>query len=135
EKAPLDSLLRGDIAVIRGHALWPDSSADTLSMGSARIQIQGKPFDRVQVGLGPVCCDLASFTYHVPGPILFRGEVPLTNGSFTARFVVPLDARVAGGVGQLRSLLSAAGGRGVGLAVDSIRIGSGLSARTDVTPP
>src|SRR6185295_19803026 len=126
EKAPLDSLLRGDVALIQGHALAPDASADTLSTGTARIQVQGKPFDRTQVGVTPICCGLETFHYLVPCPILFRGDVPLVNGSFTARFVVPLDARVAGGVGQLRALLSAAGGRGVGLAVDSIRIGSGL---------
>jgi hypothetical protein len=58
----------------------------------------------------------------------------MTAGAFTARFVVPLDPRIAG-TGQLRALLSAAGGRGVGLAVDSIRIGQGLSSRTDVDPP
>src|SRR4029077_14715992 len=73
--------------------------------------------------------------YQIPGPILFRGDVPLTGGVFEARFVVPLDARAAGGVGQLRALLSAAGGRGVGLAVDSLRIGLGLSSRTDLVPP
>jgi len=46
-----------------------------------------------------------------------------------------VDARVAGGTGQLRALLSAAGGRGVGLAVDSLRIGQGISSRTDLDPP
>jgi hypothetical protein len=134
EKAPLDSLLRGDLAVIRGHALAPDSSADTLSAGRVRIQVQGKPFTRTQTGLRDIG-GFETISYQVPGPILFRGEVPLSGGTFEARFVVPLDARIAGGAGQLRALLSAAGGRGVGLAVDSIRIGQGLSSRTDLTPP
>jgi hypothetical protein len=96
--------------------------------------VQGKPFDRTQVGLG--CCGgLETVPYSVAGPILFRGEVPLTGGVFQARFVVPLDARIAGGAGQLRALLSAAGGRGVGLAVDSIRVGQGISPRTDLVAP
>jgi hypothetical protein len=134
EKSPLDSLLRGDVAILRGHALNPDSSADTLSAGLARIQVQGKPFDRVQ--RGPNCCGgFETFTYRVPGPILFRGDVTLDRGAFEARFAVPMDGRIAGGAGQLRALLSAAGGRGVGLAVDSIRIGQGVSSRTDLVPP
>ncbi len=132
EKAPLDSILRGDVAVIRGHALAPDSSADILSAGTVRIQVQGRPFVRTQR-------DSVSFprttTYLVPGPILYRGDVPLVGGTFEARFVVPVDARIAGGTGQLRALLSAAGGRGVGLAVDSIRVGQGPSSRTDLVPP
>ncbi len=134
EKAPLDSVLRGDLVTIRGHALLPDSSADTLSSGTARIQIQGKPFARGQVGLRS-CGGYETYTYYVPGPILYRGEVPLTGGAFTARFVVPQDPRAAGGTGQLRALLSSAGGRGVGLCVDSLILGSGLSPRTDLTPP
>jgi hypothetical protein len=134
EKAPLDSVLRGDLAIFRGHALAPDSSADTLSAGTARIQVQAKPFARSQVGEG--CCgSLETFPYSVPGPVLFRGDVALTGGAFEVRFVVPMDARVAGGMGQLRALLSAAGGRGVGLAVDSLRIGQGISSRTDLLPP
>jgi len=134
EKGAQDSVLRGDLAIFRGHALAPDSSADTLSTGTVRIQVQGKPFARSQVGAG--CCGSPeTFPYTVPGPILYRGDVPLTGGVFEARFVVPLDARAAGGVGQLRALLSAAGGRGVGLAVDSLRIGLGLSSRTDLVPP
>ncbi len=132
EKAPLDSVLRGDVAVIRGHALQPDSSADTLSAGTARIQVQGKPFVRTQRDSVSI---VRTTTYTVPGPILFRGDVPLVGGVFTARFVVPLDARIAGGTGQLRALLSAAGGRGVGLAVDSIRVGVGASSRNDLLPP
>ena len=134
EKAPLDSFQRGDVAIIRGHALNLDSSADTVSSGVARIQVQGKPFNRSQVGIR----DFGGFEttpYQVPGPIIFRGDVVLAGGSFEARFVVPLDARIAGGAGQLRALLSAAGGRGVGLAVDSVRIGQGVSSRTDVVPP
>jgi hypothetical protein len=134
DKAPLDSVLRGDLAILRGHALLPDSSADTLSAGTARIQVQGKPFDRKQIATD--CCSTPRVaSYQIPGPILFRGDVPLTGGGFEARFVVPMDPRVAGGLGQLRALLSAAGGRGVGLAVDSLRIGLGLSSRTDIIPP
>jgi hypothetical protein len=134
EKAPLDSVLRGDLAIFRGHALAPDSTADTLSAGTVRVQVQGKPFDRAQIGLKPTG-GFETVRYTIPGPILFRGDVPLTGGAFEARFVVPMDARVGGGVGQLRALLSAAGGRGVGLAVDSLRIGQGISSRTDLLPP
>ncbi len=134
EKAPLDSVLRGDIAIFRGHALLPDSSADTVSTGVARIQVQAKQLDRTQTGPDNTGRP-QTIHYQVPGPILYRGDVALTNGSFEARFVVPMDARVAGGTGQLRALLSAAGGRGVGLAVDSVRIGQGVSSRTDLVPP
>jgi hypothetical protein len=134
EKSPLDSVLRGDLAIIRGHALAPDSTPDTFSAGTALLQVQGKPFRRVQIGLNSIH-QLVPFPYEVPGPILFRGSVALDRGAFTARFVVPLDSRIAGGNGQLRALLSQAGGRGVGLAVDSIRVAQGIGSRTDLLPP
>jgi len=134
EKSPLDSVLRGDLVAVRGHAIFPDSSRDSLSTGTARIQVQGKPFDRTQVGFGDNNSRVTTH-YLIPGPILFRGNVALSQGVFEARFVIPVDARVAGGTGQLRALLSAAGGRGVGLAVDSLRIGLGLSSRADLNPP
>ncbi|HZI89335.1 MAG TPA: C25 family cysteine peptidase, partial [Candidatus Polarisedimenticolia bacterium] len=129
EKAPLDSVLRGDVVVLGGHALQPDSSVDNTSNGTVRIQIQGKKFARVQTGVAQICCRTDTVTYRVPGPVLFRGEVPLAAGAFTVRFVMPLDTRIVG-TGQLRALLSSAGGRGVGLAVDSLRIAQGISART-----
>jgi hypothetical protein len=61
--------------------------------------------------------------------------VPLTKGAFEIRFTVPIDARLAGPGARLEALLERAGGVGVGLAADSIRIASGLSPRVDVTPP
>lgn len=131
EKGPLDSLLRGDPAVLRGHALMPDSSADTLSTGVVELWIQGPPTVRTQ--FAPF--DGSRITYRVPGPTLYRGQVPLDRGSFEARFVVPVDGRLIGPNARLRALLSAAGGVGVGWAVDSVRISSGVSTRVDATPP
>ncbi|HEX7077456.1 MAG TPA: C25 family cysteine peptidase [Candidatus Eisenbacteria bacterium] len=133
EKAPLDSLLRGDAATIRGHALNADGSADTVSTGTAQIEVLGPASIRNEPAfeLGfPV-----NVPYALPGPLLYRGVVSLDKGEFEARFVVPTDGRVAGPRAELRALLSAAGGRGVGLAADSIRIGAGLSPRVDQEPP
>ncbi|MGH7681243.1 MAG: C25 family cysteine peptidase, partial [Candidatus Eiseniibacteriota bacterium] len=131
EKGPLDSLLRGDPVMIQGHALMPDSTADTLSTGTVQILVQGPPFLRTQVA--PLTS--ARLTYRIPGPTLYRGDVPLTAGRFQATFVVPIDGRLTGPGAKLTALLSAAGGRGVGLAVDSIRIAQGASTRTDGTAP
>lgn len=131
EKAPLDSLLRGEAVAISGHALLPDSSADTLSFGTVRVTVLGPPIVRTQTA--PL--DGETTTYRVPGPVLYRGDTNLSRGSFTARFVVPTDGRIVGSGGVLRGLLSSAGGQGVGLAVDSIRIASTASARVDATPP
>jgi hypothetical protein len=131
EKGPLDSLLRGDAVVMRGHALMPDATLDTLSTGTAELLIQGPPFVRTQVN----GITQARATYRIPGPTIYRGQVPLDRGSFEARFVVPADGRLSGPGGKLQALLSAAGGAGVGLAVDSVRIATGASTRTDGTPP
>ncbi len=131
EKGPLDSLLRGDPVVLRGHAMMPDSSADTLSSGTVQILIQGPPFLRTQTA--PFNGRRAN--YRMPGPTLYRGDVTLDRGNFEARFIVPVDGRIIGSGGRLRALLSTAGGRGVGLAVDSIRIAAGASSRVDATPP
>ncbi len=131
EKGVLDSVLRGDVVLIRGHALMPDSSSDTVSTGTADLLIQGPPIVRTQTT--PI--DGGRQTYTMPGPTLYRGQVALAGGSFEARFVVPVDGRISGRGGKLRALLSSAGGQGVGLAVDSIRIAVGPSARVDATPP
>jgi hypothetical protein len=69
EKGPLDSLLRGDPVVIQGHALMPDSTADTLSTGTVQILVQGPPFVRTQVA--PLTSSRT--TYRIPGPTLYRG--------------------------------------------------------------
>ena len=118
EKGPLDSLLRGDPVLLRGHALMPDSTLDTLSTGVVDLLLQGPPFVRTQVD--PFSGQRRE--YRVPGPAIYRGQVSLDRGAFEVRFVVPVDGRISGAGGKLRALLSAAGGRGVGLAVDSIRI-------------
>ena len=131
EKGPLDSLLRGDPVLIRGHAVMPDSSADTLSTGTAELLIQGPPFVRTQVHTPSA----ERRNYLIPGPTIYRGQVTLDRGAFEARFVVPSDGRISGRGGRLQALLSAAGGRGVGLAVDSIRFALGASSRSDGTPP
>ncbi|TMQ66759.1 MAG: hypothetical protein E6K79_02310 [Candidatus Eisenbacteria bacterium] len=131
EKGPLDSLLRGDPVVIRGHALMPDSSADTLSTGVAEIWVQGPPFVRTQIA--PF--NGSRTTYRIPGPTLYRGQVALDRGVFEARFVVPVDGRVIGPGARIRALLSSAGGVGVGWAVDSVRISATASSRIDATPP
>ena len=132
EKGPLDSVTRGDVAVLRGHALAAgDTLPDTLSTGVADVLIQGPPIRRTQT---------STFTgltadYFVPGYTLFRGPVPVDRGAFEVRFVVPTDARIVGPRGRLRALLSEAGGLGVGLAVDSIVIASAAPTRVDTEPP
>jgi hypothetical protein len=134
EKAPLDSVFRGEVVTLSGRALNPDSTLDATASGTALLQIQGPPFRRRQGGLSNIGTP-DTITYFAPGPVLFRGTVPLSLGRFTATFVVPTDGRIAGSGGQLRALLSSAGGRGTGLAVDSLRIAVGAAARVDVTPP
>jgi peptidase C25-like protein/flagellar hook capping protein FlgD len=133
EKQPLDSVLRGDVVVLRGHAVMgpADSTRDSLSTGSVDLLLQGPPFIRTQVA--PLNGDRQ--TYQIPGPTLFRGVVPLDRGAFQVTFVVPTDGRLVGRGAKLRALLSQAGGRGVGLAVDSLRIAVTSSPRVDAMPP
>jgi len=133
EKQPLDSVLRGDVVTLRGHAVMgpADSTRDQVSMGTADLLLQGPPFIRTQVAAS----NGTRQTYQMPGPTLFRGAVPLDHGSFEVTFVVPTDGRLVGRGAKIRALLSQAGGRGVGLAVDSLRIASASSPRVDATPP
>ncbi|HET9950251.1 MAG TPA: C25 family cysteine peptidase [Candidatus Eisenbacteria bacterium] len=133
EKAPLDSVLRGDLVTLRGHALEPDGSPDTTSNGTARLRILGPPSRRVEFGFQGG--NPGTAPYDLPGPVLYQGDVPLANGAFQITFTVPVDARVAGGGARLEGLLERAGGLGVGVAADTIRIASLLSPRIDVTPP
>jgi len=133
ETMPGDSLLRGAVASLRGHALNPDGSTDTLSIGTVQVEVLGPPSARLQ--LAEPFGEPEVSTYLLPGVTLFRGTVPLALGAFEAKFVVPTDGRVIGQHGEARALLSAAGGRGVGLAFDSVRVGVTLSPRVDQTPP
>ncbi|HLQ66698.1 MAG TPA: C25 family cysteine peptidase, partial [Candidatus Limnocylindrales bacterium] len=135
EKGALDSIPRGAIAVIRGHAVSAssDSVPDTLSTGTALLEVLGPSSPRIQIALSngsPVAT-----TYYLPGPVLYRGQTTLDRGSFELRFVIPTDGRVAGRGTQLRALLSAAGGEGAGLAADSLIIAAAMSPRVDQTPP
>jgi hypothetical protein len=141
EKGSFDSLLRGEVAVLRGHAVYSDTTAytgdnepDTLSSGTVLLEALGPPSLRIQIAKNAFGI-LVPVPYFLPGALLYRGEATLDRGRFELRFVVPTDGRVIGRGAQIRALLSSAGGRGVGLAADSIRIASGLSSRTDATPP
>jgi hypothetical protein len=135
DKAPLDSLLRGDLAVLRGHALAAsDTLPDTLATGLADVLIQGPPIRRSQASaFGSV------FDYFVPGYTLFRGQVPVERGSFEVRFVVPTDARIRGrgGPSPRAPLRGWRGGRRARRRLDSNR-GRGSVAsrrRVSVGPP
>jgi hypothetical protein len=133
EKGPLDSIPRGEVAAIAGHALNPDGSRDTLSTGAVQLEVLGPPSRRVERAQDSG--REIDVPYFLPGTVLFRGETALDRGAFTLRFVVPTDGRVIGRGSQIRALLSEAGGKGVGLAADSLRIASTLSPRVDATPP
>jgi hypothetical protein len=133
EKAPLDSLPRGDLAAINGYALNADGTRDTVSTGTVQVEVLGPPSRRVEQAVNQGAEIIVP--YFLPGPVLFRGETTLDRGAFTLRFVVPTDGRVVGRGSQIRALLSAAGGEGVGLAADSLIVSSQLSSRVDGTPP
>lgn len=134
EKGSLDSIPRGEVLVIRGHALNADNvTRDSTSSGNVLLEVLGPPSRRIQIStLNGVNVPTP---YYLPGPVLYRGETPLDNGAFTLRFVVPTDGRVVGRGAQLRALLSSAGGEGVGLAADSLIIAAALAPRVDQTPP
>ena len=133
EKGPLDSILRGEQVTLRGHALLPDGSPDTVASGTARLRILGPPSRRLLNGYNGGLAGIVP--YDLPGPVLYQGDVPLARGAFEIRFTVPVDARVSGAGARLEALLEEAGGLGVGLAADSIRVAVGLAPRIDVTPP
>jgi hypothetical protein len=134
EKGPLDSIPRGEVLVMRGHALNADNvTRDSTSSGTVLLEVLGPPSPRIQVST--LNGANVPTPYSLPGPVLYRGETTLDNGAFTLRFVVPTDGRVVGRGAQLRALLSSAGGEGVGLAADSLIIAAALSPRVDQTPP
>jgi hypothetical protein len=133
EKGPLDSLLRGETATLRGHAIRDDGTPDTTANGTAKLRILGPPSRRVLNGFQGGNPGVA--IYNLPGPVLYEGETALDRGSFEITFTVPVDGRVSGAGARLEALLEEAGGKGVGLAADSLRIGAGLDPRVDVQPP
>jgi len=133
EKGALDSIPRGEVAAIRGHAVNPDGSPDTLSTGTVLLEALGPPSRRIEIADRNGA--QIAVPYALPGPVLYRGETALNQGAFTLRFVVPTDGRLIGPGAQIRALLAQAGGRGVGLAADSLRIAASLAPRADATPP
>jgi hypothetical protein len=132
DKAPLDSLPRGELAAIDGYALNQDGTRDTVSTGTVQVEVLGPRSRRLEQAINQG--NEIIVPYFLPGPVLFRGETTLDRGAFTLRFVVPTDGRIVGR-GQIRALLSAAGGEGVGLAADSLIVSAQLSSRVDGTPP
>jgi hypothetical protein len=133
EKAPTDSIPRGELAAISGYALNADGTRDNVSTGTVQVEVLGPPSRRVEEAVTQGREIIVP--YYLPGPLLFRGETAMSQGAFTLHFVVPTDGRVVGRGSLIRALLSAAGGEGVGLAADSLIISSQLSSRVDGTPP
>jgi hypothetical protein len=133
EVSPADSVLRGAEVTLRGHAIFGDGSPDTIATGTAMLRVLGPPSRRVLSGFQGGIPGVAP--YDLPGPLLYQGDVDLVRGAFEIRMTVPVDGRVSGPGARLEALLEEAGGHRVGLAVDSIRIGAGLSPRVDLLPP
>ena len=131
EKAPLDSIPRGEIAVLQGHALNPDGSPDATSSGTVLVEVLGPPSRRFQI---------TSFNGAlIPLPYQLPGRCSTGGDDAPGRLVHPaLPGADRRADHRDRAAPSApVGGRreGVGLAADSLRIGSGLSSRVDQTPP
>ncbi len=133
EGAPLDSVLRGEQMLLRGHAVFDDGSPDTTANGTASLRVLGPPSRRLLSGFQGGIPGVAP--YDLAGPVLYQGDVPLVRGSFEIRMTIPVDGRVSGPGARVEALVEEAGGHGVGLAVDSLRIGVGLSPRVDLLPP
>ncbi|MBN2185429.1 MAG: type IX secretion system sortase PorU [Candidatus Krumholzibacteriota bacterium] len=77
--------------------------------------------------------DITRVEYYIPGANIFRGSVDVTDGRFSADFVVPLRCR-AGGKARVRSYVSSAETDGVG-AEDYLVITSNPDPPVNESPP
>lgn len=138
--APVTTLQRGQTLVFRGRVLDRPGGTDVPYAGVAQMLIEDSATDDE-----PACdsqCEFCPRGYdagyrYKAGPV-FRGDVSVTNGAFTGRFVVPLDA-VGGPLGRLRAYLN---GRAVAEQFDSDGVGSlvsqviaGAASGTDTDAP
>jgi hypothetical protein len=77
-----------------------DRTAKKLEMfnGSLSVTVYDQPSGKRTLGNG----GFAAFTYRVQDNILFKGTVPVKNGSYVYSFVVPKDVSFNSGAGLIR---------------------------------
>lgn len=127
-----DTLERGTIVTVQGEVLRPDSTLDATFDGQVELLVQDQPETRhalaTENSLPP------GTPYLIPGATIFNGVAPVTDGRFTATFVVPVSLR-GGAAGRVRAYAASIALDAVG-AVDPVAIGGlSTSAPTDTTPP
>lgn len=126
---PLTELRRGATVVVHGRVL--DRPGGTLVPYSGTVSLQAEdsaPTD--QVNPGGFCSQNDVFYRFKAGP-MYRGDLSVTNGTFTGKFVVPLDA-TGGPDGRVRAYVT---GREATEAFDSDGSGSLITQVSAGTPP
>ncbi len=125
------TLTRGRRFVVHG-TLSPThdpaaTDVDAGFNGTASIYVtDSPPHDTVAAGV----FDSLAYRYN-PG-VIFHGDVPVTNGHFTAQFIVPLEAAL-GDKGAIRVYANGVTNDGMGVAVQNVV--PGAAAVIDTTGP
>jgi len=118
--APSDTLWRGDRMQIAGTVRNPDGTPATDVSGSVLVRVVDSaelrdrdPFEQQGQTITPV-------DYYLPGATIYRGEVAVDAGAFTADFVVPSGLRRGDrGPARLRCLVDTGDGQAFG-SIDDV---------------
>jgi len=72
--------------------------------------------------------------YRLPGNSIYRGSVPVQNGKFSARFIIPKDISYGGSRARISAYFSGNGTDGIGY-VDNIKVSNTSSTLVDKDGP
>lgn len=129
--SPIDSVARGMTAVFEGSLLDRPGGAPVALDGLAHLLIEDSaPIDTVPNCIAPC------FGYRFKASPVFRGDVSVSGGRFSTRFVMPLDAHL-GPRGRARGTVTVSGGTVVtdGAGMDSMVVAPGGPPAGDVSGP
>jgi Peptidase family C25/FlgD Ig-like domain len=125
--APLTEIRRGQTVRFRGRVLDCPGGAPVPMNGVASMLIEdSQPLLAVPGCLSPLACT----DYYFTAGAIYRGDVEVTNGDFSGRFVVPMEAR-QGARGRVRAYVQ---GHVPGLTVETDGVGAVPSQVSAGTP-
>jgi hypothetical protein len=138
--APLTQVQRGQTVEFHGVVRDQPSGAPATFDGVASVLVEDSaPVDNTYNNPYDVGCythDIWSVNYRfTPGPV-FHGDVSVTGGQFSGRFVVPMDATL-GSAGRVRAYLqgSTAQPRMDGVGAISVTLAAGTAPTGDTQGP
>lgn len=126
-----DTLIALDHVAVTGQVKTQSGTPVPTFQGIAHLQVFDNRILKIYFFNGDVNNDMS---YYLPGNLIFRGDVTVSNGNFTSSFIVPVDISYGGDEGRFSVYAYSDETDGVGVN-SQVVFGDSVVALADLNPP